>query len=119
MKSLNYYTASRAHNLKSEAHASVTKLLTPSLCASSSKSGSTPTPLPTPLAAIDRLLRLPDVLAKFPVGRSTWYAGMRTGRYPKPVRISQRAVGWSCAAIDALIARQVAQVCSAPGAWPH
>ena len=105
MKSLNYYTASLAHNLTPEAHASVTDQRKPATDPSSSKSMATPISIPTQLAAGDRLLRLPDVLAKFPVGRSTWYAGMRTGLYPKPVRISQRGVGWSSAAIDALIAR--------------
>ena len=40
------------------------------------------------------LLRLPQVLARFPVARSTWYSGMRTGIYPSPIPISRRAVPW-------------------------
>lgn len=115
MKSLNDHAASLVQNRPPQAHASVPAPHTRVTGAWPSASSLAPTPLPsalpTTLAASDRLLRLPDVLAKFPVGRSTWYAGMRAGRYPKPVRISQRAVGWSSKSIDALIAHQVAQVC--------
>ena len=49
------------------------------------------------------LLRLPQVLARFPVARSTWYAGVSAGVYPKPVSISTRAVAWTQDSIDALI----------------
>lgn len=52
------------------------------------------------------LLRLPQVLARFPVARSTWYAGVSAGVYPKPVLISTRAVAWTQESIDALIVRQ-------------
>ena len=107
MEPLNHRTTG-ANIASKKAHPSVTGHHTAATSVSTSKSGS----LPTALAAGDRLLRLHQVLSKFPVGRSTWYAGMRTGRYPQSVRISQRAVGWSCAAIDALIARQVNQICS-------
>ena len=30
-------------------------------------------------------LRLPQVLALIPVGKSSWWAGCKDGRYPKPV----------------------------------
>ena len=53
------------------------------------------------------LLRLPQVLARFPVARSTWYAGVSSGVYPKPVLISRRVVAWTQESIDALIVRQV------------
>ena len=52
------------------------------------------------------LLRLPQVLARFPVGRSTWYAGVNKGVYPKPVLISRRVVAWPQEFINALIRRQ-------------
>ena len=54
---------------------------------------------------VDKLLRLPDVLALFPVGRSTWYDGVRKGIYPQPVRISSGMVAWSQEAIQALVRR--------------
>jgi prophage regulatory protein len=42
----------------------------------------------------DRLIRLPEVLQLVPVSRSTWFSGVRSGRYPAPVRIGVRAVAW-------------------------
>jgi predicted DNA-binding transcriptional regulator AlpA len=53
------------------------------------------------------LLRLPEVLAMFPVGRSTWYAGIKAQIYPKPIPISRRSVAWSRDSIDDLIKRQM------------
>jgi prophage regulatory protein len=40
------------------------------------------------------LLRLPQVLKLFPVSRSTFWAGVKEGRYPPPKRISARCVAW-------------------------
>jgi len=40
-----------------------------------------------------------------PVSRSTWYAGIKDGRYPKPVRIGQRISAWRVDDIRALIER--------------
>lgn len=39
-------------------------------------------------------LRLPEVLRLYPVSRSTWWAGVRTGRYPQPVKLGKRATAW-------------------------
>ena len=35
-------------------------------------------------------LRLPQVLAIFPISKSAWWEGCRTGRYPKPVKLGPR-----------------------------
>lgn len=48
-------------------------------------------------------LRLPDVLRLYPVSRSTWWAGVRAGRYPQPVRIGERCTAWRSEDIRALI----------------
>jgi prophage regulatory protein len=40
------------------------------------------------------LLRLPQVLNIFPVSKSTWWAGVKTGRYPAPVKPSRRTTAW-------------------------
>jgi predicted DNA-binding transcriptional regulator AlpA len=53
------------------------------------------------------LLRLPEVLAMFPVGRSTWYAGIKAQIYPRPVLISRRSVAWTLESIESLISRQM------------
>lgn len=49
-------------------------------------------------------LRLPDVLRLIPVSRSTWWAGVRSGRYPKPTRaLGKRITAWRAEDIRALI----------------
>lgn len=52
----------------------------------------------------DRLLRLPEVLSIVPVSRSTWYQGVKDGRYPQPVKIGARAAAWRASSIQKLIA---------------
>jgi predicted DNA-binding transcriptional regulator AlpA len=52
----------------------------------------------------DRVLRLPQVLEIVPVSKSTWWHGVRIGRYPQSVRLGQRAVGWRASDIQKLIA---------------
>ena len=49
------------------------------------------------------LLRLPQVLNRFPVSRSKWWAGVRHGHYPQPVRHGSRCTMWREADIDRLI----------------
>ncbi len=50
------------------------------------------------------LWRLPTVLTYVPVSRSGWWAGVKSGRYPKPIRIGARCVAWRESDIRALIA---------------
>jgi predicted DNA-binding transcriptional regulator AlpA len=49
------------------------------------------------------LLRLPQVLALVPVSRSTWWAGCKTGRFPKPVKLGPRTTAWKASDIAALL----------------
>jgi prophage regulatory protein len=44
----------------------------------------------------------PPIPAIIPVSRSTWWAGVRSGYYPQPVRLSERTTAWRRADIDAL-----------------
>jgi predicted DNA-binding transcriptional regulator AlpA len=48
------------------------------------------------------LLRLPQVLALVPVSRASWLAGVRTGRYPQPIKLGPRTTCWKAADILAL-----------------
>nr|WP_131995859.1 AlpA family phage regulatory protein [Dokdonella fugitiva] len=49
-------------------------------------------------------LRLPQVLRVVPVSRSTWWQGVRSGRYPQPTRaLGTRITAWSVESIRALI----------------
>lgn len=49
-------------------------------------------------------VRLPEILAVFPVSESVWWEGVRTGRYPKAVKLSARCTAWRAEDIHALIA---------------
>lgn len=53
----------------------------------------------------NRLLRINQVLNLVPVGRSTWWAGVKTGRFPTPVKLGQRATFWKERDIVELIAQ--------------
>ncbi len=39
-----------------------------------------------------------------PVSKSTWWAGVKTGRYPKPVKLGPRITAWRVADIRELLA---------------
>lgn len=54
-------------------------------------------------------LRLPQVLAIIPVSRSTWWAGCRSGKFPRPVKIGERCTAWRAEDIRELIARAGAE----------
>lgn len=57
------------------------------------------------------LMRLAEILAPngpIPVSRSAWWAGVRSGRYPKPVKLGPRTTAWRAADIRVLIERGVA-----------
>lgn len=45
------------------------------------------------------------IAPRIPVSRSTWYAGIASGRYPKPIRLSEGVSVWRVADIDALCAQ--------------
>ena len=50
----------------------------------------------------------PPTPAIIPVGRSTWWAGVRSGRYPAPVRLGPGVTAWRVEDIRALIAQAAA-----------
>jgi prophage regulatory protein len=56
----------------------------------------------TPIPA-DGFLRLPEVLRFIPVSRSTWWAGVKSGRYPGAVKLGPRITAWKAADIRALV----------------
>jgi predicted DNA-binding transcriptional regulator AlpA len=56
------------------------------------------------IAPSDCLIKLPQILARYPVSRSTWLAGVKTGRYPKSVKLGPRSVAWRLSDINQLIA---------------
>lgn len=54
----------------------------------------------TPGNQNDDLLRMPDVVQRTGLGRSTIYRLMATKQFPMPVRLASRAVGWRRADLD-------------------
>jgi prophage regulatory protein len=54
----------------------------------------------------DRLLRIKQVLVRIPVSKSTWWAGVKTGRFPAPVRLGKRVTCWRESDILALMRRK-------------
>ena len=50
-------------------------------------------------------VRLPQILAVIPICRSAWYAGVRSGRYPRSVRLGTRTTAWKVDAIRQLLDR--------------
>ena len=50
-------------------------------------------------------LRLPQILAIFPISKSAWWEGCRTGRYPKPIKLGPRTTVWRAEDITAFIER--------------
>lgn len=50
-------------------------------------------------------LKIPALL---PISKSSWWAGVKDGRFPKPVKLSERCTAWRVEDIRALIERLAA-----------
>jgi len=50
----------------------------------------------------DRRKGIPPII---PISKSSWWAGVKTGKYPQPVKLSARCTCWHVEDIRALIAR--------------
>jgi predicted DNA-binding transcriptional regulator AlpA len=48
-------------------------------------------------------LRLPQVLTVIPLGKTCWLDGVKSGRFPKPVKLSARCTAWRATDIRDLI----------------
>jgi predicted DNA-binding transcriptional regulator AlpA len=64
----------------------------------------------------DGFLRLHQIIgdkktnpAIIPVSRSTWWAGVREGRFPKSVKLGKRTTAWRVMDIRAFIEKEGAQ----------
>lgn len=57
----------------------------------------------SPIIPTYGFLRLPQVLAIFPISRSAWWEGCKTGRFPKPVKLGPRTTVWRAEDIKAFI----------------
>ena len=50
-------------------------------------------------------IRLAQVLTVIPVGKTCWWEGVKSGRFPKPVKLSERCTAWRAEDIHLLIHR--------------
>ena len=50
-------------------------------------------------------VRLPTVLTVIPVSRASWWAGIKSGKYPKPIKLGPRTSAWRVEDLRALIER--------------
>lgn len=51
-------------------------------------------------------VRLPQILIHIPVSRSTWWAGVKSGKYPRSVKsLGPNITAWRAEDIHALIAK--------------
>ena len=48
-------------------------------------------------------VRLPQILSVIPVSRSTWLRGVKSGKYPEPVQLTERTRAWRVEDIRELI----------------
>jgi len=46
------------------------------------------------MSETNRLLRLNQVLKRIPVGKSTWWKGVKEGRFPQPIKLGPRTTCW-------------------------
>lgn len=47
----------------------------------------------------------PPIAPLIPVGKSTWWKGVKTGKFPAPIKLGPRITAWRVEDIMALIAR--------------
>jgi len=50
----------------------------------------------------DRKQGIPGIV---PVSKAAWYAGIKEGRYPKPVKLSEKTSAWRASDIEMLVER--------------
>ena len=63
-------------------------------------------PLPTNTATFGGFVRLSSIIGPngpLPISRSTWWAGVRAGRFPQPVKLGPRITAWRSEDIQGLI----------------
>ncbi|MGH9203335.1 MAG: helix-turn-helix transcriptional regulator [Vicinamibacterales bacterium] len=50
-------------------------------------------------------VRLPQILKVLPIGKSTFWAGVKTGRFPQPTKLGSRISVWRVEDIRRLLAK--------------
>lgn len=50
-------------------------------------------------------VRIDGILKLFPVAKSSWWAGVKSGKYPPPVKLGPNTTAWRVEDIRSLISR--------------
>jgi prophage regulatory protein len=53
--------------------------------------------------ALEALLTLDRVLEVIPISRELWWSGVKSGRFPAPIRLSPRKPAWRSSEIGLLV----------------
>jgi prophage regulatory protein len=61
------------------------------------------------MAKQDRFLRLPEVCSTTGLGRTSIYKLVREGKFPRQIRLTARAAGWSESAVNTWMADRMEQ----------
>ena len=61
-----------------------------------------------PLLPETGFVRLDTILKLIPVGRTTWWNGVKSGRFPKPIKLGPRTTAWRVEDIQELISQSTA-----------
>lgn len=56
-----------------------------------------------------RMLRMPAVIQRTGLSRSTIYALAATGKFPRQIKISKSAAAWLASEVDAYLAERIAE----------
>jgi len=48
-------------------------------------------------------VRISQILKVIPIGKTTWWEGVKSGRFPKPIKIGERTTVWQVEDIKDLI----------------
>jgi len=56
-----------------------------------------------PVLPAEGFVRLPVVIKILGIGRTSWWCGIKDGRFPKPVKLGPRTAAWRVEDIRALI----------------
>jgi len=51
----------------------------------------------------ERLIKISQVLERVPVARSTWWAGVKSGKFPRPIKLGARTTVWRSSEIQQLM----------------
>ena len=70
----------------------------------------------SPILPSEGFVRLPVVVKVLGIGKTTWWVGIKEGRFPQPVKLGPRTTAWRVEDIRALIANPASAAAVAPSA---